>query len=96
MVPADIPIGLVDSRASSRTVILPGLIDVHVHVREPGASHKEDWDTCTAAALAGGITTVRTTAHDTTNDTTRHTTRRLTVECVRCHRSARCPTRTRR
>lgn len=37
---------------------LPGLIDVHVHVREPGAVHKEDWGTATAAALAGGVTTV--------------------------------------
>ncbi len=37
---------------------LPGLIDVHVHLREPGAMHKEDWDSGTAAALAGGITTV--------------------------------------
>src|SRR5579859_5741865 len=37
---------------------LPGLIDSHVHLREPGASHKEDFSTGTAAALAGGITTV--------------------------------------
>jgi len=37
---------------------LPGLIDPHVHVREPGATHKEDWDTVTQAALAGGITTL--------------------------------------
>jgi carbamoyl-phosphate synthase/aspartate carbamoyltransferase/dihydroorotase len=37
---------------------LPGLIDVHVHLREPGATHKEDWDSGTAAALAGGITMV--------------------------------------
>jgi len=37
---------------------LPGLIDVHVHMREPGATHKEDWDTGTAAALAGGVTLV--------------------------------------
>ncbi len=37
---------------------LPGLIDVHVHLREPGATHKEDFATGTAAALAGGITTV--------------------------------------
>jgi carbamoyl-phosphate synthase/aspartate carbamoyltransferase/dihydroorotase len=37
---------------------LPGLTDVHVHLREPGATHKEDWDTGTAAALAGGFTTV--------------------------------------
>ncbi len=34
----------------------PGLIDPHVHMREPGAEHKEDWDTGTAAALAGGVT----------------------------------------
>ena len=37
---------------------LPGLIDVHVHMREPGATHKEDWDSGTQAALAGGITCV--------------------------------------
>ena len=37
---------------------LPGLIDVHVHLREPGATHKEDFTTGTATALAGGITTV--------------------------------------
>jgi carbamoyl-phosphate synthase/aspartate carbamoyltransferase/dihydroorotase len=37
---------------------LPGLIDPHVHMREPGGTHKEDWDTGTAAALAGGFTTI--------------------------------------
>jgi carbamoyl-phosphate synthase/aspartate carbamoyltransferase/dihydroorotase len=37
---------------------LPGLIDPHVHLREPGATHKEDWDTGTSAALAGGVTMV--------------------------------------
>src|SRR5512141_2445386 len=37
---------------------LPGLIDPHVHMREPGATHKEDWDSGTAAALAGGVTMV--------------------------------------
>jgi carbamoyl-phosphate synthase/aspartate carbamoyltransferase/dihydroorotase len=37
---------------------LPGLIDPHVHLREPGGEHKEDWDTGTAAALAGGFTAV--------------------------------------
>ncbi len=35
---------------------LPGLIDPHVHMREPGATHKENWDTGTSAALAGGVT----------------------------------------
>jgi dihydroorotase len=37
---------------------IPGLIDAHVHMREPGAEHKEDFDTGTAAALAGGYTTI--------------------------------------
>lgn len=37
---------------------LPGLIDPHVHLRDPGATHKEDWGSGTAAALAGGFTTV--------------------------------------
>jgi len=37
---------------------LPGLIDPHVHVREPGGTHKEDWGTVTQAALAGGFTAI--------------------------------------
>ncbi|XP_067950239.1 multifunctional protein CAD-like isoform X2 [Watersipora subatra] len=44
---------------SSQSVFrLPGLIDVHVHMREPGATHKEDFSSGTAAALAGGVTMV--------------------------------------
>jgi len=35
---------------------MPGLVDPHVHMREPGATHKEDWDSGTQAALAGGFT----------------------------------------
>jgi dihydroorotase len=35
---------------------LPGLIDGHVHLREPGGEQKEDLDSGTAAALAGGVT----------------------------------------
>jgi len=37
---------------------LPGLIDPHVHLRDPGATHKEDFLTGTRAALAGGVTLV--------------------------------------
>lgn len=40
------------------TLRLPGLIDPHVHLRDPGATHKEDFTTGTRAALAGGITAV--------------------------------------
>ncbi|HEX9989365.1 MAG TPA: amidohydrolase family protein [Chloroflexia bacterium] len=38
------------------TVRLPGLIDPHVHLRDPGATHKEDFTSGTRAALAGGFT----------------------------------------
>lgn len=39
-------------------VRLPGLIDIHVHLRDPGQTQKEDFTTGTSAALAGGFTTV--------------------------------------
>ena len=39
-------------------VILPGFIDTHVHLREPGWEHKEDFASGTAAAAHGGVTTV--------------------------------------
>ena len=38
--------------------LLPGGIDVHVHSRDPGFPEKEDFGTLTAAAAAGGVTTV--------------------------------------
>ena len=38
--------------------LIPGLIDAHVHFRDPGSPEKEDWASGTAAALAGGVTTV--------------------------------------
>jgi dihydroorotase len=52
-------------RAAKATVVrargmyvLPGAIDVHVHSRDPGFPEKEDFGTLTAAAAAGGVTTV--------------------------------------
>lgn len=39
-------------------LILPGLIDPHVHLRDPGQTYKEDFYTGTSAALAGGFTTI--------------------------------------
>lgn len=38
--------------------LLPGLVDAHVHLREPGLVHKEGFAAGTRAALAGGVTTV--------------------------------------
>ncbi|HEX7658103.1 MAG TPA: allantoinase AllB [Pseudonocardiaceae bacterium] len=39
-------------------VLLPGLVDTHVHVNEPGRADWEGFDTATRAAAAGGITTI--------------------------------------
>lgn len=43
---------------TNHLVKLPGLIDVHVHLRVPGGEHKEDFHSGSAAALAGGFTHV--------------------------------------
>jgi dihydroorotase len=39
-------------------ILLPALIDPHVHFRTPGLEHKENWESAARAALFGGITTV--------------------------------------
>jgi len=39
-------------------IIMPGMIDSHVHIREPNFSYREDFKTGTAAAAAGGIATI--------------------------------------
>ena len=48
-------IGEVDARG---LIVAPGLIDMHVHLREPGFSHKETIESGARAAAAGGFTTV--------------------------------------
>ncbi len=39
-------------------IVMPGLIDTHLHVNEPGRTHWEGFETATRAAAAGGITTI--------------------------------------
>jgi len=39
-------------------LLLPGIIDAHVHTRDPGYTHKEDYVSATTAAANGGITTI--------------------------------------
>jgi dihydroorotase len=54
-------------------VVAPGLIDIHVHLREPGQTHKETIATGTAAAAAGGFTTVVAMPNSTpVNDSVAH------------------------
>ena len=43
---------------ASGLLVLPGFIDTHVHFRDPGGTHKEDFLSGTQAALAGGVTTI--------------------------------------
>ena len=43
---------------ASGLILAPGLVDVHVHFRDPGLTYKEDILTGAAAAAAGGYTTV--------------------------------------
>ena len=45
-------------RSVDKLVVCPGLIDVHVHLREPGGEHKETIATGARAAAAGGFTAV--------------------------------------
>jgi dihydroorotase len=53
-----------DATADERVVdatgkrLLPGMIDTHVHFRQPGFAHKETWETGSKSAAAGGVTTV--------------------------------------
>lgn len=44
--------------AGKNLVVLPSLIDPHVHLRTPGAEYKENWETGAETAISGGITTV--------------------------------------
>ena len=52
-VPTDVPV--VDAGES---IVMPGLVDTHVHMNEPGRTEWEGFDTGTRAAAAGGVTTI--------------------------------------
>jgi dihydroorotase len=47
-----------DTLNAKGCIVAPGFVDLHVHLREPGQSHKETIATGTAAAAAGGFTAV--------------------------------------
>ncbi|MGH3403349.1 MAG: amidohydrolase family protein, partial [Streptosporangiaceae bacterium] len=53
-----LPVQAAETLDASGKHVLPGMIDVHVHTREPGYTHKEDITTTTEQAAAGGVTTI--------------------------------------
>jgi allantoinase len=55
--PDEIPAGCPVEDVGSR-LVLPGLVDIHVHINEPGRTDWEGFETATRAAAAGGITTL--------------------------------------
>jgi len=55
--PAAVPDG-VPREDLGDLVLMPGLVDTHVHVNEPGRTEWEGWETATRAAAAGGVTSL--------------------------------------
>src|SRR5260370_17749944 len=47
-----------ESVDAGEAVVLPGLVDTHVHINEPGRTDWEGFETATRSAAAGGVTTV--------------------------------------
>ncbi|MGW4797154.1 allantoinase AllB [Nonomuraea sp. NPDC004297] len=54
----DAPLPAVEDVDLRDLALLPGLVDTHVHVNEPGRTHWEGFDSATRAAAAGGVTTI--------------------------------------
>ncbi|HYW74711.1 MAG TPA: allantoinase AllB [Pyrinomonadaceae bacterium] len=54
----DVPPGAELIEAAPGSIVMPGLVDTHVHVNEPGRTDWEGFATATRAAAAGGVTTI--------------------------------------
>src|SRR5258708_34761688 len=65
----------VQSLDATGLTVAPGLIDIHVHLREPGQGYKETIATGTAAAAAGGFTSVAAMPNTTPVNDSPETTR---------------------
>ena len=76
--------GSAEILAADGMVVTPGLIDVHVHLREPGQEYKETIESGTRAAVAGGFTAVACMANtDPVNDNA-SITDHIIKEAARC------------
>src|SRR4029453_17716876 len=56
--PHDDKVAGVQEYDAGELVVLPGLVDTHVHINDPGRADWEGFETATRAAAAGGITTL--------------------------------------
>src|SRR2546429_8356370 len=54
----EVPSGSEIVEAGEDSIVMPGLVDTHVHVNEPGRARWEGFETATKAAAAGGVTTI--------------------------------------
>ena len=54
----DVPTGCAVESANDESIVIPGLVDTHVHINEPGRTEWEGFATATRAAAAGGVTTL--------------------------------------
>src|SRR2546423_9381153 len=55
----DVPSSALDViEAEPESIVMPGLVDTHVHVNEPGRTDWEGFESATRAAAAGGVTTI--------------------------------------
>src|ERR1700716_2849390 len=54
----DVPSGSVIESADEGSIVMPGLVDTHVHVNEPGRTEWEGFASAARAAAAGGVTTL--------------------------------------
>ena len=88
--PPDVPEGIPIEDMGS-LVVMPGLVDSHVHINEPGRTEWEGFETATRAAAAGGITTVAdmplnsnpvTTTQEALDIKLHHTKSKLWVDCA--------------
>ncbi len=58
LLPADEPVQAARTIDVGGKTVIPGLVDSHAHFRDPGFTHKEDFETGSRAAAAGGVTTI--------------------------------------
>jgi dihydroorotase len=77
------PTGKTETFDASGQVVAPGLIDIHVHLREPGQEYKETVRTGTMAAAAGGFTAVACMANTEPVNDNRSVTEHILLEARR-------------